>query len=320
MDFYQILNINYNSSEEEIKKAYKLLALKYHPDKCKDQNAKEKFQEINYAYNILINSETRSEYNKINKKSDFHDLLEKIYNKENIDWNVELNNLGVKITKKKLFDIGNLINNFNLSDLMTMFTKNIIVKKEYEHNDCSESDMDSFDELVAEYYNNNNLPIMYQKYNKYNINLNLKIDINDIINNNIRKIKINRYNKLTNEYIKTTFKFNVKSNIVVFHGAGDISNENGHLIIHLDLPECFDWNEQYIYYNFNTNLYEYIYGFDLTLTFLKDKIEMKNYTPYRDGNYYNTKIKLGNSILIIKINLHYEHTEEKKHILYNNFK
>lgn len=50
---YGILGINVGSSEDEIKKAYKKLALLYHPDKNESDDAKEKFQEIGYAYKFL---------------------------------------------------------------------------------------------------------------------------------------------------------------------------------------------------------------------------------------------------------------------------
>ncbi len=54
-DYYNILGIQKNASNEEIKKAYKKLAIKYHPDKNKGNKiAEEKFKEINEAYEIFI--------------------------------------------------------------------------------------------------------------------------------------------------------------------------------------------------------------------------------------------------------------------------
>ncbi len=62
-DYYSVLGIDRGSSEEQIKKAYKKLALKYHPDRNKnDKKAEEKFKEINEAYQVLGDSEKRSQY------------------------------------------------------------------------------------------------------------------------------------------------------------------------------------------------------------------------------------------------------------------
>jgi DnaJ-class molecular chaperone len=62
-DYYKLLNIEKNSSDEEIKKAYKKMALLYHPDKNQgNEEACEKFKEIAEAYNVLINKDKRSQY------------------------------------------------------------------------------------------------------------------------------------------------------------------------------------------------------------------------------------------------------------------
>ncbi len=62
-DYYEILGLSKNASEAEIKKAYRKLALKYHPDKNPDdKSAEEKFKEAAEAYEVLSNAEKRQRY------------------------------------------------------------------------------------------------------------------------------------------------------------------------------------------------------------------------------------------------------------------
>ncbi|BBA85076.1 molecular chaperone DnaJ [Candidatus Nardonella dryophthoridicola] len=64
-DYYQILGVSRNSDDKEIKRAYKRLAIKYHPDHNQgDIKSEEKFKEIKEAYEILIDPKKRSHYDK----------------------------------------------------------------------------------------------------------------------------------------------------------------------------------------------------------------------------------------------------------------
>ena len=61
-DFYKILEISRDASQSDIKKAYRKLALKYHPDKNKSPNATKKFQDIGEAYSVLSDPVKRRRY------------------------------------------------------------------------------------------------------------------------------------------------------------------------------------------------------------------------------------------------------------------
>ena len=62
-DYYEVLGVQKGASEEEIKKAYKKMARKYHPDlNPGDKEAEEKFKEVNEAYEVLSDSEKKARY------------------------------------------------------------------------------------------------------------------------------------------------------------------------------------------------------------------------------------------------------------------
>ena len=90
-DYYKRLDLNIDASREDIKKAYRALALKYHPDHNKSAGAKSIFIAINEAYSILYDSNTRAKYdieyrNHINNtKTENHNRYEYTHQKAESD-------------------------------------------------------------------------------------------------------------------------------------------------------------------------------------------------------------------------------------------
>jgi molecular chaperone DnaJ len=63
-DYYAVLGVPRNASDEEIKRAFRKLAFQYHPDRNREPGAEEKFKEMNEAYQVLSNPEKRNRYDR----------------------------------------------------------------------------------------------------------------------------------------------------------------------------------------------------------------------------------------------------------------
>lgn len=68
-NYYGMLGVTQDAPQDEIKAKFRQLAKEYHPDKTKDEKSAEKFAQINEAYEVLSNEETRKEYDKYFKAS-----------------------------------------------------------------------------------------------------------------------------------------------------------------------------------------------------------------------------------------------------------
>ncbi len=89
MDYYETLGVEKNSTPTEIKKTYRKLALKYHPDKNKgDKKAEDKFKEISEAYAVLSDPDKKKQYDTYGS-TDFHQR----YSQEDIFRGFDLNDI-----------------------------------------------------------------------------------------------------------------------------------------------------------------------------------------------------------------------------------
>lgn len=91
-DYYEVLGVQKNASESDVKSAFRRLARQYHPDVSKEENAEEKFKEINEAYGVLSDQQKRGQYDRFGHSGmgdmggfqdftgDFGDLFEGLFN------------------------------------------------------------------------------------------------------------------------------------------------------------------------------------------------------------------------------------------------
>src|SRR5208283_3478243 len=66
-DYYEVLGVPRNATKDEVKNAYRKMAMQYHPDRNKSPEAEERFKEISEAYAVLSDDQKRSQYDTMGK-------------------------------------------------------------------------------------------------------------------------------------------------------------------------------------------------------------------------------------------------------------
>ena len=119
-DYYKILGVDKKATSDEIKKAYRKLALKYHPDKNKGaKGAEEKFKEINEANEVLSDKEKRKKYDELG--SNWQQYQQQGDQGQGFDWS-QYSNRGGQQSHTYEGDLGDIFGESGYSDFFeTLF-------------------------------------------------------------------------------------------------------------------------------------------------------------------------------------------------------
>lgn len=127
-DYYEILGVPRNATKEQIKDAYRRLAMQYHPDRNKSPDAEEKFKEISEAYAVLSDDEKRRQYDLLGR-ADFGQY----YTQEDIFRGADFESIFREMGFG--FDIGDLFNMFFGGDFARRaYARQVVRGRDLSHN------------------------------------------------------------------------------------------------------------------------------------------------------------------------------------------
>ena len=302
-DLYNILELSNEATLIDIKKNFKKLALKYHPDKNKNKNNQkinynEKFNQIRIAYEILSNHDKKSKYDKMNqhKKQNFIDTLFQFLKK--ITDPQIIHNIMLR---------PDIMNDIKVGDI-NIIAQNLI-HKILDNIDLN-IDMKELEEVFIHTPNKNNTSesniLSTPDYNTLNIFGKISINIEDVYHNNIKEITIKRKVYKQNEIINNeTLKYNIPlyDNKIIISEAGDkIINDKsnieiGNAILKLKYicPSNILKDNYDIIFNHNMTMYELFYGFNKQITYFNTIIDICSGNPLSEysfnGEYISISIK-----------------------------
>ena len=310
-DLYNILELNNNATTIEIKKKFKELALKYHPDKNKSKNSNEKFNQIRIAYEILSNPEKKEKYDKMitSKKSNFTNMIlmfiKEITNPKTIQnlmnrldiiediKNGDINKITSKIIQKILNNIDLDLDMSNLTDIFIHSPSN------------SNQNQNT---TIYESQNNNEVSeISSNKLNTLNIFGNVKTNLDDIYHNRLKEIIIKRkiYNNSNIEYTTNTYYIPLYDDEVIISEAGDqIINNNsvqtgsnltsGNVILKIyykkDKTNKIQRDDYNVIYNETISMVDLFYGFNKTIDYFGEIINISSSEPLKEYHFDGDKI------------------------------
>lgn len=263
MDLYDILNINKDSTEIEIKKAYKKMAFKYHPDKnAGNKDCEEKFKNISMAYQILSDNNKREIYD-LTGSTDYEDTE---------------------------FNPADMFNN-----IFTMFGEhganmgeNIIF--------CNVgSNLGNLNEITNQLFTSSQQQVIILKEKTKDIYYNCHVSLEDIYNNKTKHISINhiRYDNNNGKYVKTKKNLSIPVNEreIVYENEADEEEgyeKAGDVIINIiDKPHPIfkRYNEYDLIMTHHISPIEIYSGFNFEFKHLNGKFyQISMYPKYIQNN------------------------------------
>jgi DnaJ-class molecular chaperone len=352
-DYYNILNVNKDSTEDDIKKSYKKLALQYHPDKNQgNEEACEKFKEISEAYSVLKNKDKRSQYDMMGSVGEdfgmddpfsvFNDIFKQhmgSFMNMRYDNDVNIGNVFSNVSgfPESSFPFGNIhvkVHTFPVSS--NTFEENII-------NDFTDSSP-NLGSIINNLFNKKKgtdkvkeKKILYNKPD--NIIYNINVSFADIYNLVKKNISIKRIKKKDGKYIEKIKKINIPiyGKEILLEGYGDQLKdykECGDVIINIfnNKDDNFKRINEYdmltskeIFVNqlYTSFIYEIILPHGEVIKVQTQQMLNKDYyvqriknkgLPYEDEN---KKLLYGNLYVMYKIKFPETFTELKNLDIYN---
>lgn len=337
-DLYNILELDTNASEFDIKKQFRKLALKYHPDKNNDTGACEKFNQIRIAYDILSDQNKKQKYDKMiePKKKHFTDtiflFLKQITNPKTIHnlmnnpeiindiSNGDVNIIAQKIIQKILNDIDIDI---DIKELTNIFLHSPSIEKELNDKiqinrqmQTKKNDSISVESIEHSYETSD--------FNTLHIFGNIKTNLDDIYHNRLKEIIIKRKIYTTDKVITETNTYYVPlydSKIEITDAGDKIKKnneiENGHVFLKVyckkDKTKKLIRNGYDIIYNDKITLYELFNGFTKDIEYFGSTLNISSLNPLTEYRFDGNKI----SILISNKGLPYDQDGNRGNLIIN---